>query len=745
MAEYRATPESEGAEPNPSLAGEEGRDQRGWLPDSEVLSVVQREIDSSVGWSGTRLSQARRQRLNEYFGNPRGDEREGRSQVVGRDTFEQVEWLLAPMMEIFTGGPEVARFIAQGPEDEDAAKQATDAVNWVFEQNDGFMCLYTMFKDAFIQKLGVVKVSWDTSDSGTLEEYEGKTLQEVMALSMDPTFQAREANAWVEGEDGERRQVEPDEIGEEQIDPETLFFDVRGVRVNEDGRVLLENITPEEFLINRDARGLNHPTCRFVGHRMRVSQSQLIEWGFDPNVVRNLPPAGNVFASDTDAIVRNSQTDSSPFTTNYGRGAERIVYITESWVKLDRDGDGISEWWRVCVGGDYGQTLLGAVPSDGHPFAAYTPIPIPHTVYGLAIADVTADIQNLNTTLWRAYLDSLYLATDPRVIIRSRGIGESAQPLVNIDQLLDAAPGSYIEEYEANAIRPMQTVTNAEHMVPAMEFHKGLKQERTGISPEAMGLNPDAISKHVFGAMMQSSAQAQRIGIYARIAAETGVREMFKLIYKTILQHQTKPLMLRLRGEWVEVDPSSWKNDFDVRISVGLGHGSRMEKSTHLQTIAEVQKQILEGGIDSLVSVENIYNTAVDLAENLGFKDGSKYFTNPETVEPQPPEPDPAQLAIQIQQEIERQKLEIDRDKVILDAKKAELEHEWRILKLRAEYDLSPNRVPMDDPTFGLGTGPPGVQGGPNGAQPPVPPIPMPAPPPSPPMPMPMPPEDELL
>ena len=80
------------------------------ISDSELLALAQRELDSASGWTGTKLAEARRRNLNAYFGNPRGDEREGRSQVRSRDVFEQVEWALPPLMEIFLSGNEVVKF-----------------------------------------------------------------------------------------------------------------------------------------------------------------------------------------------------------------------------------------------------------------------------------------------------------------------------------------------------------------------------------------------------------------------------------------------------------------------------------------------------------------------------------------------------------------------------------------------------------------------------------------------------------
>lgn len=721
-------PHTVGGTHNPPADIEENREHSSGVKTSEVLAVTQIELDGALGWAGTRVSEARRVGLENYFGSPRGDERQGRSQVVTREVFESVEQAMPDMMEIFTASNEIARFIPKTGEDAEAADQATDAVNHVFTTNDGFMVLYTMFKDAFIQKNGIVKVWWEESNEWQIEEYEGKTLLEFFTALEDEDLLVMEATAYTEGPDGEREEIPMEVLWSPEglkYDPMGVYFDARCKRMNNNGKVRMDNIPPEEFVINRDARGLNDPTVRFVAHRVRTTESDLVAQGYDPYLVSSIPSSQTPSTTDQDAITRSSQDDNYPQVHAYRSDEQRTVYITECYVKIDQDGDGISEWWKVVVGGDYGQALLSAEQVNYHPFASCTPIPVPHRFYGLSFSDVTDDLQQINTTLWRQYLDSLYLANDPRTIILSSGRDETATPLANLSQLLNSEVGGYVEEYEPGAIRPFPIVDNAQHILPAFELHEQALQSRLGISPDAMGVNPDAISKHVFGAMVQTSASARRLAMYARIFANTGVQRIFELIYKELSTHQMAPMMLRLRGEWVPIDPSDWATNMDCQVNVGLGHGSRMEKAGHSQTLLEVQRQVAEAGLTNIVDHDNIYNSCSTLTENLGFKDVDKYFNDPSNSEPPEDEPTPEEKAIEAQQqidmmkvELERQKLEIDRDRVQLEAKKIELDHEAKIyeLRIKAQTGTADAKIKaggdgtlatMDDPAFNIMPPPP--------------------------------------
>ena len=131
------------------------------LTEDELLAHVEKEeANCIVHYTGV-LSEQRRKAMAYYYGQPYGNEIEGRSQVVTTEVKDAVEGILPPLMAIFTAGDEIVRFEPQNPDDEQAAQQATDYVNYVFSRlNNGFLALYCMFKDALLQKNGYVKVYW---------------------------------------------------------------------------------------------------------------------------------------------------------------------------------------------------------------------------------------------------------------------------------------------------------------------------------------------------------------------------------------------------------------------------------------------------------------------------------------------------------------------------------------------------------------------------------------------------------
>ena len=112
----------------------------------------------------SKLSSERQKSMAYYLGDVSADlpTQEGRSSAVSMDGADTVEGLMPQLREVFAGGDEVVKFEPVGPEDVQAAQQETDYVNHVFmNRNPGFMVLYSIIKDALLQKVGVCKVWWE--------------------------------------------------------------------------------------------------------------------------------------------------------------------------------------------------------------------------------------------------------------------------------------------------------------------------------------------------------------------------------------------------------------------------------------------------------------------------------------------------------------------------------------------------------------------------------------------------------
>jgi hypothetical protein len=670
------------------------------MTDSELRAVLSAEIDGAVAHLGGELAEQRRKALDYYLGEPFGNEIEGRSRVVSTDVADTIEWILPSLLKVFTAGDDVVRFEPTGPEDEEAARQATEYANWIFTRdNPGFLILYTLFKDALLQKNGIAKVWWDAGEEAVRESYAGKSFEEMQLVLADPEVEVIEHGAY------EALGVVAGPQGQAVEAPVTLH-DFTVTRRKGYGCVRIMPVPPEEFLISPRARSIEE--AAFVGHRIRKTVSELIEAGYDPDVVDRLASA-----DEDDPTGERRARFGAEGVPDFGDAgavnrAMREVWITECYVKVDWDGDGIAERRKVTVGGA-GHEILDNEPFEGVPFVSVTPIIMPHRFFGLSIADLVMDLQLIKSTVLRQILDNLYLSNNGRHVISEQ---------VNLDDMLTSRPGGVVRLKSGampgqGHVMPLDTPLVAAQAFPMLDYIDGIRESRTGVTKYNQGLDANSLNKTATGIAQIMTAAQQRIELIARVFAETGVKDLFRKILALIGRHQHAPRIIRLRNRWVPMDPRQWNTGMDLTINVGLGTGNKDQMLMHLQTLLGIQVQAIQfqGGADGpLVTLENIYNTLSKLVENAGLKSADPYFADPAQrpamppapppiAPPQAPPPDPRLMALQQQMKLDEAKLQLERERLqaelALDRAKLEAELALKRDELTAEIALKRERLAM--------------------------------------------------
>jgi hypothetical protein len=159
------------------------------ITDDGLKALIDGEIASALGYVG-KLSAQRQKALYYYHGEAKLElappEVDGRSSVVSTDVSDVVEWIMPQLVKIFAGSDEAVAFSATNAQGEAAAEQATAYCNYVFyRQNKGFQILHNWFKDALIEKAGIVKIWWQEQNDVTKERYEGLTAWEIAIMLMD--------------------------------------------------------------------------------------------------------------------------------------------------------------------------------------------------------------------------------------------------------------------------------------------------------------------------------------------------------------------------------------------------------------------------------------------------------------------------------------------------------------------------------------------------------------------------------
>ena len=617
------------------------------MDEQKLKVILEAEIEDSIGYVETETVEQRTKAINYYNRYDYGNEVEGRSRIVTGEVAEVVDGALPQLMRIFAGSDELGRFEPRMPGDEELAKQATELTNYVFfNDNDGVIILHNWMKDALLQKNGIVKYWWEEAEEPTKEEYKGLNAEELTLLFAD----------------GEMELISQDteEVGIDPIGMPILSYNVVIRKKKEVGRVCVENVPPEEFLIAKRDKSIKN--ARFVAHRTVKTRSDLIALGYPKDEVDKMP-SYNDLTYTPERVARFSQGE-MPDETQTLDFTMQEVEVFECYIRTDFDGDGIAELRKVTYAGDQ---IIDNEEADHIPFASICPIPMPHKFFGQSLADRAMDIQLIKSTITRQILDNLYLTNMPRVT--------ALDGQVNLDDLLTSAPGGVVRIKSQGAVQPLSVPPTASQSFPMLDYMDQVLQKRSGVTSMSQGLDPNILQNTTATAIAaMQQAGSGRIEMIARIFADTGVKDLFSGIFHLLLKYQDKPRVIRLRGKYVSIDPREWKNNYDVTVNVGLGTGSQDQKMAMAAMVMQKQEQILstQGFANPLVTVGQYRNTLGKFIEAAGYKDSMEFFKEipPELdqqlsqPQPQQPMPNPAMDALMAQTQAQ---IEVDRAKALND------------------------------------------------------------------------------
>ena len=574
------------------------------MNENKLKTIVQAELDSAIGYIESETTTERRKSLEAYLRRPYGTEVEGRSTIVTGEVAEAVDGAMPHLMRIFASSENAVKFEARNPQGVQIAEQITDYCNWVFyTQNEGFDILHETMKTALTQKVGIFKAYYEEKEHANTETYESLTEEEMTMLLADET-----------------REVVSQEITEELIQNELgeaitkRNFAVEVRKKTTTGKIVVESLPPEEFLISK--KGKTIADSPFCAHRKLITRTDLMALGFDPEIVETLP-AYDELSYTPERVSRFSEGEQPNDMESLDKSMEEIE-VFECYLFTDFNDDGIAERRKVVYSGN---EVLSNEEIDFNPFHAICPYPLPHKFFGQSLADRSMDIQEQKTAITRAILDSLYLALAPRV-----GVVEGQ---ANLDDLLNVTAGGVVRLKNPNAIVPMTVPQLANQAFPMLEYLDAVQGKRTGISDAMQGLAPDVLQNVTAAAIAASTnAATGKIELIARVFAETGIKSLFQGILHLACKYDNKPQIIRMRGKYINVDPSLWDTQYDIVVNVGLGTGDQKQQMAILQMVMQKQEEILKmlGPNNPLVSVSQYRETLAKFIETSGFKDTKQFF-----------------------------------------------------------------------------------------------------------------------
>jgi len=654
------------------------------MTQDELLAHVEKEEAQCIVHFNGLLSEQRRKAMQYYYGQPYGNEVEGRSSVVTTEVKDAVESILPSLMAIFTSADEIVRFEPQNSGDEEIAQQATDYINYLFSrQNNGFLALYCMFKDALLQKNGYVKVYWEDYQEQSKETYEDLDDRQFQALldnkelelvehTEEPDEEAlKQIGEMIQMAEAQMQQLQPQQqvmLGMQiaQLKSQKpMLHDAVFKRTKRHKGICIDPLPPEEVLVSRETPN-DLTKARFVEHRTLRTISEIREMGFDisdqiadyaPNADFNLERVERLKYDDSLAYATDAET---------GDPTTKRVWFCEAYCMVDYDGDGIAELRKVSK---VGKTLLDNIEFDSHSIIGGTAILMPHKHYGLSIFDLVGDIQLIKSTITRQLLDNAYNANNSRVVV--------LDGMVNMADLLTSRPGGVVRAKSLGAVQQMDHQLLGAPFYNLLDYFDKVRQQRTGSTGFPNAVDPDAINSKAAFVDRFAEAAMERTNLMARILAETCVKDIFWKILELVSKHQNKPQQVKLRGKWVDVDPREWRDRFHMTVTVGLGTGNQQKTLNAVQTMGNLFLGAIQSGHGRVVQESNVFHLLKMAARATFPKDADALVTDPASLPPPQPQPNVDLMKVQLAAHKVELQDQQKKDKMAFDAAMTQLQQKF--------------------------------------------------------------------
>ncbi len=629
------------------------------LTEEQLLAAVKNESETSIGFWTDDISSEQETNLRRYLGLPYGDEVTGRSSVVSHDCAQVVDWALPDIIEPFAGGTDIVTFQPNSEKEIPQARQASDYLNNLYyQQNSGFMNMYTVLKDGFIQKVGVSKVVWVTDEKVITEELFGLSEAQLGDISDDELIEIIEM---VPGE--ERPPPVPLEgLPQPVVDtPAEFTVDITFKR-RQRGKATVIAFPPEEFRISARSASLND--ARYKAHVSELTKGALIGMGFDKKDVESLPASGDEVDLEIRKDTRFSdESDSNPEPSD--TPMSDTVLLHEEYITIDMNGDGDEEMMQVFR---VGNTILEFGEIDDHPFVAFCPEMIPHKFFGQALVDKAKETQRVKTVLTRQMLDNVYLANNPQREVPDEAVGDHT-----ISDLLTYRFGGLVRTRRPNMIREIPIADRSATALAAIQYMDTVKELDSGITRNSsVPINVDR-EKTAAEIHKVDRGESARKRLIARVFAETYLVPMFEKLLKLTVKYQDYISIIEVRGKWIEMDPKYWNANMKAGIQIGLGYLEKQDMLAAAQQILAMQIQGLDQG---MAGPKELWNTADIIVQTSGLQFTNRFFKRPEEVPEQKPKPSPEEL---------RQQTEMAKIESMTRVKMAEAELENQIDQLKEQ------------------------------------------------------------
>ena len=557
----------------------------------EIQRIVRQASKDAISYIESDILPARLKSAKYFNGEDTLGHEEGRSKVVATKCRDAVRSVKPSLMRIFMATDKAVEFVPKGEEDVQVAEQQTKYAAYLFNKNGGFRLLNGVIEDALRKKAGFAKVYAAEKEESEIFDYSlGET--EIGQLESDDI-----------------------EILSHDYDLNTGIHSGQVQRTRKRTEIRMEEMPPEEFFIDPDARSIDD--FYVCGQQREMRVSDLVEMGFDFDKVADLGTEEG--SAEEEAEYRQGHYESEEAA---GDPSMRRVLYTEAYMKMDIEGTGVAQLYAFLMAGSQ-YKLLDHYPVDDVPFAVFEIDPEPHTFFGRSLVELVENDQDAATSLLRGVLDNVALVNAPRTAY------DDAK--VNADDMMNGEVGGLVrtEGPPADKVFPLVVPDTSAGVLASVQYFDQVIDNKTGVTRASAGLDPDALQNATATAVDATTRAAMaQPETMARHLAEGGLTRLFRLVLRLVRDNPDQEGVMRLNGKFTPVEAGDFDPELDVTINVGLGTESEAVKIAALNQTFQQQMAIWQqyGPDNGLVTLTGMRNSLADALMLSGLHNVSRYY-----------------------------------------------------------------------------------------------------------------------
>jgi hypothetical protein len=567
-----------------------------------LIRGLQTQLFHCSGFDGDQISKDRETALDYYFQRARGDEIEGRAQVVSGDVSAMVEATVAQMMEAFSSD-RICEFDPLDSDDEDQAQLESDAVQYyVMKRENGFLQMTMAIKEALLLRNALIKI-----------EAVDKTERKTRRLgNVEP-----EALAEL---------ISGDDVVAHDYDMDTGELSVTVKQTTREFVMTSESL--ENFLYFEDwhmptLTGI--PVCAL---RHIDSRAELVALGYDAAKIKLLTEY--VPNTKVESTARNPHSESS--TANALDKSQEQIEWYEVYVRVEA-ADGADELRRIALHYTDG-VILDNIAVSRIRLASGTCILNPHRFTGISLFDKLKQNQDIRTGLRRALLDNV------AAVNKSRLAG--LDNVVNQDDVSDGRVNNMVRVKNTvpdvrMALMPIVVQDTSQGILANLESSARERSEMGGAALDLQQANVQMGDRMGSQGLDRAYSVAEQLSAaMMKTISATLIRDVFLLAHATLREHFDEALPIKRNGKWTHVKPSQWPERRSVTIKPGMSAGERSRRASSLGQVIDAQMMLADKGMDEvLVDLGGFNRAMLDWARLMEVQNPEQYFLDPESPESQ--------------------------------------------------------------------------------------------------------------